>query len=561
MKKNAAGPGLRAPLFFTLIVFAAFPLCGRGRQEEEKRTPQNTEFVLCVASFDVSALPAGHHILGPILQRELVWDLERIHHRVRDGEELSRYEELAFIAATRDGAVKLAAKRAERDALLYRGYPRWKYRRELKEIDEELAALEAAFREAGEVRPLIEERPLFKISEANQGGIAFPPAPPRGGEDVFLETHKADAVLTGTLRMAYGRIYAEFRVFTRGASFVYEDSTIFSTEDLGDASDELKSRFMAALVNSPPARLTILAEPEDARIEVNNRSAASGETLELPPGPVRIAVSAGDHRSAGRELELEGGADETVSVILRPHTMGQLDIVLPGPEAAVYMGALYVGGRAPPESAAVTPGAAAPDAAAPDDAATEAAVSSALPEDTADTATADGGESSGVAEDSTNPADGEVSVAEAPPRAGFFSVYVPAGQYRYIRVDTPGGLTGEAIVKGAAGGDVRIIELPGRRLPGRNEKPVEEKRRKFYGAYGRFWIALPAAFFINGLAQTYAYSYNASRGSQAMYDRAMNSYYISIGAWIVAGTFLAETLVRMGIYVHTASEESIPLWE
>jgi hypothetical protein len=577
VKPPKTAPALFRP-FLIFLLFAAPLLFGRGRREEEKREVLNGEFTLCVASFDVSALPAGYQIVGPILQRELAGDLGRIHHRKRDGEELSRYEELAFIAATRDGAVKLAAKREERDALFYRGYPRWKYRRELRKIDDELAALEEAYGKAGEVRPLIEERPLFKISEVNRGGILFPPPPERGGEEVFLKTHQADAVLTGTLRMAYGRIYAEFRVFTRGASFVYEDSTIFSTEDLGAASDELKSRFLAALVNSPPARLTILAEPEDARIEVNNRSAQSGEVLELPPGPVRIAVSADDHRGVRKELELNGGAEETLSVILRPHTMEQLDIALPGPETAVYMGALYVGGSsaAPPEAG---PGSAAES-------------SSASPEDSAATAPDDGGifppetaeavpEAAGElaaepAEIAGEPAAGEAEPAgelaesaaspedpAAPaPRAGFFSVYVPAGQYRYIRVDTPEGLTGEAIVKGAAGGDgVRIIELPVRRMPGRNEKPVEEKRRKFYGAYGRFWIALPAAFFINGLAQTYAYSYNASRGSEVMYDRAINSYYVSIGAWVVAGAFLAETLVRMGIYVHTASEEAVPLWE
>jgi hypothetical protein len=133
---------------------------------------------------------------------------------------------------------------------------------------------------------------------------------------------------------------------------------------------------------------------------------------------------------------------------------------------------------------------------------------------------------------------------------------VPIGQYRYIRVETEDGLTGEAIVKGSSEDDVRIITLKPRKLPGKDDKPVEDMRRKFYNAYGRFWIALPAAFLINGFSQLYTNSYymgSVSAGKTA--------YYISIGAWVVTGIFLVESLFRMGFYVHSASKETIPLWE
>jgi hypothetical protein len=156
----------------------------------------------------------------------------------------------------------------------------------------------------------------------------------------------------------------------------------------------------------------------------------------------------------------------------------------------------------------------------------------------------------------------EITETPAEAQAGLFSIYVPAGQYSYIRVDTPDGLTGEAIVKGNdPSEEIRVIRLEPRILPGKDDRPVDKKRRKFYGAYGRFWIALPLAFFINGISQTYAYSYNNSGGSQTMFDRATTAYYVSVGAWAVAGIFLAESLIRMGIYIHTATEESIPLWE
>ena len=553
-----------AGVLFAVFLTAAFPLFGRGRQEAPPREALNTEFILCITAFDVSALPPAQRALGPILQRELAWDLERIHHRIRGGEERSRYEELAFAAATREAAVRLAKKRAERDALLYQGLPRWKYRKELRRIDTELEDLETAWLRTAAERPLIAEAPRFKLISANSGNAGtFPEAPPRGGEEAFLKATQADALLTGRFRMAYGRIFAEFRLFARGASFVHEDSTIFSSEDLQAASDELKLRFLAALVNSEPVRLTVNAGPENARIVVNGRSAKSGETVTMPPGPVTVSLSADDHQSVVREWEGRDGEETELSVILKPFTMEHLRIVLPGADASVYLGARYMGGRAVEDKAAES----APDETVKTETETAETGTGIAGTEEAETETAEiTGDPDGPAEGTEEtPVELAADTPEETPaetQAGFFSIYVPAGQYRYIRVDTPGGLTGEAIVRGNDPADeIRVVRLEPRRLPGKDDKPVEVKRRKFYGAYGRFWIALPLAFFINGISQSYAYSYNSSGGSQTMYDRANTAYYVSIGAWAAAGIFLAESLIRMGIYIHTATEESIPLWE
>ncbi|MCL1814757.1 MAG: hypothetical protein FWG27_02905 [Treponema sp.] len=497
-------PGRRFFWVFPLLI-CTFSLFARGKQEEEEiRESQNTLFILCIAAFDVSALPPSQQVLGSVLQKDLALELSRIYYRQRSGEELARYEELAWAASLHEAASRLAAKREERDALLYRGVPDWKYRKELKRIEDELKELKAAFQKAESEYPLVAERALFRMSTVNTEGN-FPPPPEPGGEEIFLRTHNADALLEGTFRLLYGRIYAEFRLFTRGASFVYKDTAIFSPEDLNAASDELKSRFLGALCNSEPARLTLRSEPDHARLEINGRTVQNGKTLELPPGPVIVRASAENHQSEVRELELEGGDAEEITFVLKPFTMEILGVTFPEPDSSVYMGALYLGGN---------------------------------PSETAET--------TGEARDT------------AEPEPGFFSVYIPAGQYRYIRVDTEDGLTGEAIVKGTPGSEVRIITLEPRRLPGKNERPVEDFRRKFYGAYGRFWIALPAAFFINGISQLYYNSYNMTSGNHGMYDSAR---YVSIGAWSLAGVFLVESLVRMGIYVHRASMESIPLWE
>ena len=498
-------------LFFLVFSSALFAL---GKKEEEKRESVNNEFILCITAFDVSRLPPGQQILGSVLQKELVLDLGRIHHRIRNGDEISRYEELAMTAASHQAAAALAAKRTERDTLLFQGTADWKYKKEIKRINGELRELEAAYKKAEEEWPFIADKPLFIINEHNTKG-SFPVPPERGGEEAFLKANNADAFLEGTFQFVYGRIYAEFRLFTRGASFVYQDSTIFSQEDFNNASDELKSRFLTALVNSPPAQLRLTAEPDHAQLEVNGRFVKSGDVVELAPGPVTVRAGADDHQGIVKEIELEGGDSEEIAFVLKPFTMETLGINLGRPGDSVYMGAMYLGGNT---AAAKTEEA-----------------------------------------DTVDEAVGKTEATDEIQQR-FFSIYVPVGQYRYIRVETEDGLTGEAIVKGAFGDDVRIITLPPRKLPGKDDKPVEDKRRKFYGAYGRFWIALPVAFLAYGFYQAYDYSYTVLR-NQDMYNSAKTASYISIGAWAVAGAFLVETLVRMGIYVHTASKESIPLWE
>ncbi|MDR1143102.1 MAG: hypothetical protein LBK77_02640 [Spirochaetaceae bacterium] len=582
--KNRRTYGITAVLFLT-----ALSLFGRGKTEEETKIPLNAEYVLLITAFDVSSLPPSQAALGSILQRELVRDLGSIIYRERSNDERFRYQELAWTAAMHEEAAKLAARREERDALLYQGVPNWKYKKELKRIEKELQILEEEYAKVETEKPVIDARPMFKISGINAGTAeespeaAFPPPPEPGGEEAFLRTHNADALLSGKLSLVYGRIYAEFRLFTRGASFLYEDSTIFSPEDLIAAADELKFRLMTALANTEPVRLTLRVEPENARIRVNGRPVENGAELELAPGPVTISAGADNYHGFVRETELAGGETVEYTIVLEPEVMEELALVLPE-NASVYMGALYIGGNtgkkteetgteaeapaviageetaaaeafvaeAPPEAVTAEPEAPASEVVAAEEAPATAVSTPA--EDAAEPETPDGLADEGSPRESI--------IRESPDEPGVFTLHVPEGQYRYIRVDTEEGLTGEAIVLGGPreDGEVRIITLEPRKLPGRDDKPVEVKRRKFYGAYGRFFITLPIAFLLHGVFQTYNNSYYTS-ASPDLYDKTLNSYYISMGAWIVTGVFFAESLIRMGIYIHSASKESVPLWK
>ncbi|MDR2768329.1 MAG: hypothetical protein LBB82_08405 [Treponema sp.] len=516
MKKTVSGF-----LCAALLCCAAARLPARGKTETAPAA-EHPEYTLCISAFDVSELPAAQRAVGPILQRQFALELSRIHHRARTAAELSRYAELFRVAGMRAAAAQLAEKRKERDALVYQGLPAWKYRREIKRLDRELLALEVTFAKAETTHPLIEAEPVLRISDT----AGFPVAPKAGDEESFLAANKADAFIAGKLRLLYGRIYVALRIYTRGGAFLYQDETIFSPESMAEAADEIDRRLLIAVSGEDPAYLTVNSDPEDAQILVNGALAAHGQKMTLPPGPVKIAVSADEHRGRVENITLESGEEADYLIDLAPLLTEELAVAVPeGKKASVYLGALYAGQLPPSVSAPET--------------------------------SVDAGESENNAATSDEAALAEL---EAGMRESL-RLHIPVDEYRYIRIETEDGLTGEAIVKGKIDEvEIREMNLRLRQLPGKDQKPVERARKKFYGAFGRFWIALPLAFFINGLTQTYANAYNIS-GNRRLYDNAMSSYYWSIGAWSLAGVFLAETIIRGVIYVHTSSREAIPLWE
>jgi hypothetical protein len=475
------------PVFFCFLL-AAGNLYSRGKTEVP--VPLNAEYVFCITTFDVSGLPQAQAGLGQILQNRLASRLGGIDRRVRTSEELIRYEERAFSQA-RDGVIsQLAAKRRERDELLFKGLPRWKYNKELRRVDKEIKELEAVFVKTENETIRIEERPLFVLSEES-----FPPPPLPGGEEAFLNAQKADAFLSGKLSSYYGRIYAELRIYTRDSSFIFEDAVIFSYEDMNAAADDLANRIEEAAAGTARSVLTVAAEPEDARIIVNGKLVTNKEPVLLNPGAVSVLASAEGYENFSGSLELVSGEKAETGVTLSPVASEILKLPVPG--AKIYIGALYVG--------TVPPG-------------------------------------------------------------GDLEISVPRDRYRYINVETEDGKRGEVIVFGEQRAeDQRFIEINPKIIPGRDEKPVEKRRRQFYGAWGRLWVTLPLAFLLDGLTNSYATAYiaaaNSGRHSQEMWDSYWTSYYISRGAMIAAGIFGVESLIRLIIYINTANQEAVPLWK
>jgi hypothetical protein len=134
-------------------------------------------------------------------------------------------------------------------------------------------------------------------------------------------------------------------------------------------------------------------------------------------------------------------------------------------------------------------------------------------------------------------------------------VEIPLKELEYFQLETSEGKAASVIIRGPeqveANPDSLMLKL--KQNHAAEEQPVEKSRRRLYGAYGRFWIALPVAFVVSGIATAHVNAYNRT-GNPDLYDGALTRYYVSIGTGIVAGVALAETFYRIFRYIRTGSE-------
>jgi hypothetical protein len=338
-------PGIR---FFPVLILCFFPalVFGRGKTEEAEKPVQNSEWVLCVTNFDMSALPLNYRVVGEVITRSLMDTINTLDHRIRISKEYAYYEGYAWSQARLAAAKALAAKQDERDLLLYKGEPGWRYRRNLKTIDTAIVKLEEDLAKTEADTPLIAETPAFRFSDSNNSGT-FPAPPAENGEYRFCQSQKADGFLTGKVIEYHGRMYITIRlyvIYTR--SFVYEDNIIFSPDDAREAVSEIAGRLIAALAGSRPAMIAVKAEPENTLVLINKTFAGRGDIAarEHPPGKVSVSLSAEDHAPQTAEVELVPGEITEIEASLRPLDMAAVDIDTPGQSGAlIYRGALYVG--------------------------------------------------------------------------------------------------------------------------------------------------------------------------------------------------------------------------
>ena len=329
--------------FFLLLALCA-QIFARGKEETEIKT-QNDEWILCVTNFDTSSLPEEKLSAAGVITRKIVERLGLITYRTRVSPEYAYYEGHAW-ARTRSSAAKaLSAKQDERSLLVFRGEPSWKYKQNLAKIDTDIEKLRATLEEVEKEAPLINEEPVFKLTAGNLTSV-FPAAPKEGSESKFCLDQKADAFLAGSIMDFYGRYYVSIKLYTLYTrSFVWEDSIVFSTDDLENALDEITVRMISVLSGNKPAVITVRAEPEETLVLINQTFAGKGETapLEQMPGKITITASAPDYESLILETELTSGELAEVNIKLNPIEYGDVEITGYSLAGSVYHGALYVG--------------------------------------------------------------------------------------------------------------------------------------------------------------------------------------------------------------------------
>jgi len=335
-------------LYFFL--FSLLSLFASGKKDDESQY-LNNEWILCVTAFDHSLLSPARQLSGTVLNRDLVSKLDSVSYRLRISPEYAYYESYAWQQAVSTAAKALSNKHNERSQMLYRGDPNWRYRQNIKKIDDDIKKLTADLVEKEAQKPLIHREPVFKLTPGNLTGT-YPAPPQAGGERRFCQNQKADAFLTGTIREFHGRYYIQLRLFTLYTnSWIYEDDIIFSLEDSAGAVEEIAARLTATLAGNKPAGVTVVADPPESQILINRNYAGRGTVpaRDHPPGIVIVSTAAEGYTSKTVEAELVAGQLSEIAVTLSPLQYADVHIDTSSRNSgasiypSVYHGALYVG--------------------------------------------------------------------------------------------------------------------------------------------------------------------------------------------------------------------------
>ena len=127
---------------------------------------------------------------------------------------------------------------------------------------------------------------------------------------------------------------------------------------------------------------------------------------------------------------------------------------------------------------------------------------------------------------------------------------------RWVQLMAEGGENRTASTALIAGDEPITFKL----MPPIEDGAVDKARRGFYGAWGRFWIAVPLYLVINSMSGNYSSALNS-----ALYptkkDTERADYYriAAIGAGVAAIGFGAEFVGRLVYYVIMSNRDRTPL--
>ena len=496
---------------FLFAVFAAAPLSASGRSEETEETPESPSFVMYITALDVSALPPARQLMGDTVARNLANSLLRISFRARQEDEYTYYRDFAWENYRVTAARALQDRRNDRDLLIFKGEPRWRYRKSLRDIDKAIAELETQMAEVNARAPVVEQRPLFSLGERNRNNI-FPPPPAPGQELRFSLDEKVNAFLTGRLSEYHDRLFLELQVYTlHSRSFSYEDSILFSTSDLLAAMDEISNRLLIAVSGIPPAGVLVRTNPSDAMVIIDGVFAGRGdmEMAARSPGEVSVEVRADSHSPVSFPLELNSGEIAELFIDLTPLGLSVFQAVVPeSPGSLVYHGSLFTG---------------------------ETPFTLQLPGS----------------------------------RFAYITVETPEGETGSIIYRNGEIIRGRARFAKNNGADNGAAAIFDTRVPvDPAQRRVERARRGFYGAYGALWFVLPAALLTAGVAGTYMDANTLAMGNPAgidpdtqnkIYNDALRANTARVVAYSAMGAALGVTFFQIFRYLYVSSKDPAPL--
>jgi hypothetical protein len=480
-------------LLFLLFFAALNGLFASGKkQKEEAKKPVAGEWTLCITAFDVSAISPAWQTAGDTITRSIAAALRNLDFRFRGEEESVYYRDYTWAKSNVAAMDALVKKRNERDLLLFKGDPEWKYEKDLKTIDAAISKLEQDVAAAVARAPLIEEKPVFVLSKKNLDG-AFPQPPLPGNEYRFCTTEKADAFLTGSLSEYYGRIYLDLKMYTRHTgSYSYKNSVLFSTEDINKVIAEISDDLARAVSDNFPSAILVRSNPAEAMVTIDGVLTAQGETEPRmhSPGTAKIAVTADNHISTSFPLELKPGELAEVSVDLTPRGVTVFDAdVLDKPGSKVFLGSLYMG---------------------------ETPLTLELPKS----------------------------------ESAYISVETPEGEVGSMIIQNSSLVSGRAqffsLNDNAKANFFTAVPVS------EEKKILENTRKKFYTSYGAFWFILPAALLAGGIAGTHeaintnAGTWSALRmGANAAWVATLGVTFFQIFRYIRASEAVSTPIVKV----------------
>ena len=450
---------MKRRLFFALLFFvflmAGTELFASGKKQAEAGpAPLNQQWTLSITAFDTSAMSPSWQTAGDTVTRNLVSVMQNLSFRSRGDEENAYYSDYALAKSIASAADALARKRNERDLLLYRGDPLWRYERDLKTVDEAILKLEEDLAKVEASVPAVEGLPVFILSQKNRNGT-FPAPPKPGYENRFCTDERVDAFLTGRLSEYYGRIYLETKLYTRyTGTYSYEDRVLFSSEDFNQALVEISDRIAAKISEIIPSAILVRTVPSDAMILLDGAYIGQGEVevRSHSPGLTELAVYAGNHAPVSIPVELKPGEMAEVMIDLSPTGRSIFEVDTPDrAPSRVFLGSMYVG---------------------------------------------------------------ETPLTLELPRTQFtyISVETPEGEIGTAIMRDNNMVRGSAQFVRNDDDDWGRADILTSVPVTKEEQRVENTRRNFYTSYGAFWFILPATLLTAGIAGTHiaASSYGTS---------------------------------------------------